>query len=258
MNVFQQLYKSIYSPKDIAKFRFQGIGKTIRYVFLLALISIIPVALQFTLFATTSMQEVKDSLVNELPPFTIENGNLNSETSKPITIERDHLIIILDDTGKMNESDLNKNENTVALLHDSFVFINDGNVQSSSYDLFDDLVITNETLIEFIDSMSSLKWILIPVSLFILYIFTSGMTFLKVTIFAIIGVAIGNLLKRKVNYRQSWRMTAYSATVSTLFFTLMKLLQTFIAAAPLLDWLVITIVLYLAIKEIPQRKTSSN
>ncbi|WML30690.1 DUF1189 family protein [Neobacillus sp. OS1-32] len=42
MNIFKQLVKSIYSPKDIALFRLQGIGKTILYVFLLTFISILP------------------------------------------------------------------------------------------------------------------------------------------------------------------------------------------------------------------------
>ncbi|MCA1058044.1 DUF1189 domain-containing protein [Rossellomorea aquimaris] len=254
MNVFQQLYKSIYSPKDIAKFRFQGIGKTIRFIFLLALISILPVAVQFVSFTTNALDTLRESVEKELPSFSIKNGSLSSEWTKPFTMEKDDITIILDDTGHVNEEDLDKNENTIAFLQKEFVVINQGNVQSSSYSMFGDTALSKEGLLDLLDSLIDLKWILIPVALFILYLFTSGMTFLKITIFALIGVTFANVLKRNLQYRQSFRITAYSATVSTLFFTLMELLQTKIPAAPILDWFVITIILYLVVKEIPQRK----
>ena len=190
----------------------------------------------------------------ELPSFSIKNGSLSSEWTKPFTMEKDDITIILDDTGHVNEEDLDKNENTIAFLQKEFVVINQGNVQSSSYSMFGDTALSKEGLLDLLDSLIDLKWILIPVALFILYLFTSGMTFLKITIFALIGVTFANVLKRNLQYRQSFRITAYSATVSTLFFTLMELLQTKIPAAPILDWFVITIILYLVVKEIPQRK----
>ncbi|MFC7783268.1 MULTISPECIES: DUF1189 domain-containing protein [unclassified Rossellomorea] len=254
MNVFQQLYKSIYSPKDIATFRFQGIGKTIRYVFLLALISILPVAIQFISFATSAIENVRESVEAEFPSFSIENGSLSSSETEPITIDKDSMTIIFDSTGDLQEKNLDENENTIAFLEKSFVVINQGNVQSSSYSLFGSTALTKDGLIDLLDSLIGMKWILLPVALFFLYLFTSGMMFLKVTIFAIIGVTFANVLKRNVNYRQSFRITAYSATVSTLFFTLMELLQTFIPAAPILDWFVITVILYLVVKEIPQKR----
>ncbi|MGQ0517969.1 DUF1189 family protein, partial [Bacillus sp. D-CC] len=42
MSIFTQLVKSVYSPKDMALFRFQKIGKTILYIMLLCLITTIP------------------------------------------------------------------------------------------------------------------------------------------------------------------------------------------------------------------------
>ncbi|WP_201713506.1 DUF1189 domain-containing protein [Rossellomorea arthrocnemi] len=254
MNVFQQLYKSIYSPKDIAKFRFQGIGKTIRFIFLLALISILPVVWQFLSFTTGALDTLRESVEKELPSFTIEDGMLSSDKATPVTLEKEGMNIILDGTGQMKERNLDKNENTIAFLKKDFVVISQGHVQSSSYSLFGGTAVTKNELLSILDSLKDLKWILIPVALSILYLFTSGMTFLKITIFAIIGITFANVLKRNLQYRQSFRITAYSATVSTLFFTLMELLQTRIPAAPILDWFVITVILYLVVKEIPQRK----
>ncbi|PEA85158.1 hypothetical protein COL60_14600 [Bacillus pseudomycoides] len=47
MSVFTQLVKSLYSPKDMALFRFQKIGKTILYIMLLSLIATIPKTFTF-------------------------------------------------------------------------------------------------------------------------------------------------------------------------------------------------------------------
>jgi hypothetical protein len=254
MNLFQQLYKSIYSPKDIVAFRFQGIGKTIRYVFLLALISILPTTVQFITFASSSLQSVKESLETELPSFSIENGSLSSEENQPLIVEKEGLNIIFDSTGEIEEDELEPDGNTVAFLEKHLVVINDGNRQSNSYSAFSEFSVTDEVIIDVIDSILSLRWILLPSALLILYLFASGLMFLKVTIFAMIGVLIANLIKRNINYRQSFRITAYSTTVSTLFFTLMKLLQTSIAAAPILDWFVLMVIMYLSIKEIPRPK----
>jgi hypothetical protein len=254
MNLFQQLYKSIYSPKDIVAFRFQGIGKTIRYVFLLALISILPTTVQFITFASSSLQSVKESLETELPSFSIENGSLSSEENQPLIVEKEGLNIIFDSTGEIEEDELEPDGNTVAFLEKHLVVINDGNRQSNSYSAFSEFSVTDEVIIDVIDSILSLRWILLPAALLILYLFASGLMFLKVTIFAMIGVLIANLIKRNINFRQSFRITAYSTTVSTLFFTLMKLLQTSIAAAPILDWFVLMVIMYLSIKEIPRPK----
>jgi hypothetical protein len=254
MNLFQQLYKSIYSPKDIVAFRFQGIGKTIRYVFLLALISILPTTVQFITFASSSLQSVKESLETEFPSFSIENGSLSSEENQPLIVEKEGLNIIFDSTGEIEEDELEPDGNTVAFLEKHLVVINDGNRQSNSYSAFSEFSVTDEVIIDVIDSILSLRWILLPAALLILYLFASGLMFLKVTIFAMIGVLIANLIKRNINFRQSFRITAYSTTVSTLFFTLMKLLQTSIAAAPILDWFVLMVIMYLSIKEIPRPK----
>ena len=42
VSIFTLFYKSLYNPKEIAKFRFLGIGKTILFVFFLILLSSLP------------------------------------------------------------------------------------------------------------------------------------------------------------------------------------------------------------------------
>jgi hypothetical protein len=254
MNIFKQLYRSLYSPKDIAAFRFQGIGKTILYIFLLVLVSILPAAYNLTIFANKAIEESIETVEQDLPPFTIENGLLVSESQDPVTIEKQELTIFLDSTGTLEPKDLSEAVNAFALLKDEFGIVTAGEVQTYPYSLFDGLTADNGDIVNFLSSLDSLKGIILSVFIVILYLFSAGMTFIKVSLFAIIGLLFANVLNRKLPYRQAWRITAYSITLSTIFFTIMEMLNTFIPASFFLDWLVTSVVIYLSVKEIPQRK----
>jgi hypothetical protein len=254
MNIFKQLYKSLYSPKDIATFRFQGIGKTILYIFLLVLVSILPAAYNLTIFSNEVIEESMTTVKNDLPPFSISNGVLTSESAEPVTIEKENFTIVLDSTGDYQEPDLVEEGNAVALLENEFAVVTAGQVQSYSYSMFDGLNADNEDIADFLTSLDSLKGIILSVFIVILYLFSAGMTFIKVSIFALLGLLLANTLNRNLPYRQSWRITAYSITLSTVFFTIMEMLNTFIPGSLFLDWIVIGLILYLSIKEIPQKK----
>ncbi|MCT8139718.1 DUF1189 family protein [Anaerobacillus sp. CMMVII] len=72
MNIFQQLVKSIYSPPTVAKFRFQGIGKTILYVFVLMLITTSISGYQLATMISTAANQFQNDLTNEVPDFEIK------------------------------------------------------------------------------------------------------------------------------------------------------------------------------------------
>lgn len=83
MNVFQLFIKSTYSPRDIAKTRFQGIGKAILYVFLLSVLFAIPTAYYVSSGTVQSMNGFKSVLNKDFPDFTISNGKLQTDEKKP-------------------------------------------------------------------------------------------------------------------------------------------------------------------------------
>jgi hypothetical protein len=254
MNIFKQFLKSLYSPKDIAIFRFQGIGKTILFVFLLTLLSILPTTFQFVSAINNGLELSKDVLKEEVPPFIIENGQLSVESQTPYIFEEKGIKIIIDGTGSIDQSDLNKSETAIALLKNEFVFMAGGQAQSSSYSMFPEMELTNQDIVEFIQSMEGLKYIFIPIMFLIIFIFSSGIKFIEVSILALIGLLVKNLLKRNVPYRQAWRMAAYSVTLPTVFFTIMALLQTQVPNGFIINWFVSILVLTLTIKEIPMKK----
>lgn len=254
MNIFKQLYKSIYSPKDIALFRFQGIGKTILYVFFLTLISILPSVIYLSTALTTGIETSRTIINKELPDFSIENGRLNAETKVPITLNKDDFSIILDPTGAISANDVEDEGNAFAMLEDEFVLTAGGRTDTYPYSMLEGLNISKGDLLEFINTISGMKWVIIPVVSGFIYLIASAGSFIEVTVLALIGLALKNLLGRKLNYRQLWRMAAYSETLPTLFFTIMAAIKTTVPNSFMINWFVVIIVLYLAINEIPKPK----
>lgn len=254
MNIFKQLFKSIYSPKDIALFRFQGIGKTILYVFFLTLISILPSVIYLSTALTTGVETSRTIINKELPDFSIENGRLNAETKVPITLIKDDFSIILDPTGAISANDVEDEGNAFAMLEDEFVLTAGGRTDTYPYSMLEGLNISKGDLLEFINTISGMKWVIIPVVSVFIYLIASAGSFIEVTVLALIGLALKNLLGRKLNYRQLWRMAAYSETLPTLFFTIMAAIKTTVPNSFMINWFVVIIVLYLAISEIPKPK----
>ncbi|MFD2446075.1 DUF1189 domain-containing protein [Bacillus sp. CGMCC 1.16607] len=254
MNLFNQFIKSLYSPKDIAKFRFQGIGKTILYVFFLSFLSLIPSAYYFSAAIVNGLEVTKNTFENEVPTFVIKDGQLSLDSKTPVTIEKDDFNIILDSTGSLQADDIGDSENAIALLKNEFVFAAGGQVQTYNYALFSDMKLANKDIVSFIHSMDNLKMIFLPILILVMYIFSSGLKFIGISIYAAVGIFLAKLLQKNVPYRQLWRMAAYSVTIPTIFFAIMVALQTTVPNGFLINWLVSIMVLMLALKEIPVKK----
>lgn len=256
MNIFKQFFKSIYSPKDIALFRFQGIGKTILYVFFLTLISILPAIFALSSALSSGLDTAK-SFLKQAPDFSITNGQLSAETDVPFIFKKDDFTFILDPTGAVSVFDAADEGNTIALLKDEFVFAVAGQTDSSQYAMMPGLNVTKADLDKFTNNMSDLKSVIIPVMSIFIYLFSSAASFIEVSIVALFGLFIRNMTGRKLNYGQIWRMAAYSETLPTLFFTIMGALQTSVPNSFWINWFVVIIVLYLAINEVPKPKKAS-
>jgi hypothetical protein len=254
MNIFKQLFKSIYSPKDIAIFRFQGIGKTILYVFFLTLISVLPSIVFFSNTLTSGLDSAKSFIMEETPDFSIKNGKLTADTKVPITINKDNYTFVLDPTGAVSTNEVENEGNAIALLKDQFVVATGGHSDTYPYAMMQGLNLSKNDLLHFMDSISSVRGILIPGISIVIYLFSSAASFVEISVLALIGLLLKNLTGRKLTYRQLWRMAAYSETLPTLFFTIMAAIKTTVPSSFLINWFVVIIVLLLAINEVPKPK----
>ncbi|MDF1508348.1 DUF1189 domain-containing protein [Robertmurraya sp. DFI.2.37] len=253
MNIFKQLILSIYSPKSIASWRHQGIGKTILFVFLLVLISIIPTSIQISTDIVNGFNVVEQSIDKDIPDFTIADGELISDHDSPVKIEHPDLTVIFDSTGETELNDLDLSINTIALLKNDFAIIIPGSTTDHfSYSTMD-IALTKGDIANFVNSIDSLLAIAIPILIIFIFLFASAMKFIGISVLALIGIMIyrkGEELK----YRHMWRMAAYSIVLPTIFFMIMDIFRTVVPYGFMLNWLVSILVLFLALKEIPPAK----
>ncbi|MBY0145694.1 DUF1189 domain-containing protein [Neobacillus niacini] len=256
MNIFKQFYKSTYSPKDIASFRFQGIGKTILYVFLLTLLSILPAIYYLSTMLTAGIEDTKSVMKNELPSFTIDNGSLSAETDVPLTIDKGDFTIMIDPTGVTTTEDVEDANNAIALLKNEIAVAAGGRIDTYSYSMLEGLTLSKEDFIDIVDTIDGMKGIIIPVMSLIMFLFSSAVNFIEVSILAWFGLLLKGLAGKNISYRHLWRMAAYSVTLPTLFFTIMSALNTPVPNSFIINWFVEIIILYLALKEIPSEKTN--
>lgn len=250
LNLFKQFYVSLYSPRDIASFRNQGLGKTILYVFLLSLVAIIPTSYYFNMVIKDGIGTIQETLTTEMPKFEIKNGTLTVEGNQSTVINKNGFTIFVDDTGTLTTNELaDRATNGVALLKSEFVVISSGHIQSSPYSFIEG---NNDTISSWLEDADQLLWIFLIIMSFIIYILIAAFTFLKVTIFSVFGLVFKNALAKPLSYAQIWKITAYCLTLPTVFFTIMDSFQATVPFRMSLSWFIIFILLFLTLKEIPQ------
>lgn len=253
MNIFKQFWFSLFSPKDIAKFRFQGIGKTILFVFLLVLISALPTFIYSTISIKDGVNTFNDALENKLPAFEIKDGQLHTGKKEPIIHNSEDYDIYLDSSGTLSAQDIElTSNNALALLESEFVIVANGEMQSQSYSLLNGLTITHEDLLNMLTQMDELLIVAIIIICIITFIFAAGFKFIEISIMALMARLLASISYPKLQYRHFWRLTAYCVTLPTLFFTIMSLFQTNVIGGMFVNWGVTFTMLYLTLKEIPK------
>ncbi|WP_285841848.1 DUF1189 domain-containing protein [Sutcliffiella horikoshii] len=259
MNIFAQFVKSLYSPKAMASFRFQGIGKTILYVFLLVLITSIPM---FITFGTSAMNLVKSTdefLVNETPDFYIQDGQFHADVEEPFIADEGGFTIILDPDNELTLNEIRSYQEVVAIQSHEIIFQGKGTTDFVPLSDFQGAEITKGDLISFMNSVGSSFPIIITILLLVGYVFFSATKFIQVTILALFGLIVKNSLKRNnLRYRHTWILSAYAVTLPTLIFSLLQALRITLPYSTLLSFAVSLFLLYLIIKEIKVKKPVTN
>lgn len=257
MNIFKQFYKSMFSPRDIASFRFQGIGKTILYVFLLSLLSTLPAIYYSSTAIKAAVEATKETINKDLPSFTIENGVLHSDEDQTRIIDKGNFQIVFDPTGKMDQQKVSKTDDTLAILKDEVVLSAAGESNSIPYTMFAQDTITKQDINDLLGKSDSALAIIIPLLSLTIYLFTCALAFIEISILAWIGMMLKNAAGKNLQYRHLSRMTAYSITLPTVFFLIMSILQTNVPFGFLINWFVCLTILLLAIKEVPGSKNET-
>lgn len=94
----------------------------------------------------------------------------------------------------------------------------------------------------------------LPISLIFLYLFTTSLKFIGVSFLAFVALGFVRYTNRKLQYQQSWILSAYAVTSPTIVFALLDS----VGWSPHLDWLLYWVValfyLYGILHYIPRKK----
>ena len=103
--------------------------------------------------------------------------------------------------------------------------------------------------------IEEIEWLLYPLAFILLFVSTTLYHFIKISLFAWIGMAILKWMKRRGEYRQLWRTAALAVTFPTILsFALGFMVENL--WLPLLVSMLTIIYLYLAVKYYPKMPTA--
>lgn len=202
--------------------------------------------------------EAKQTIKTDLPSFTIEEGVLHSDIKTPMTIKNGDFTLIFDPTGTVDPEELTSMGANFAMLQKEMVLAAGGETNSIPYTLFSGESMTKDDIISLVDTADSSLPVLMGLLFVVVYVFSSGMKFIEVSLLALFGLLLKNLAGRKLQYRHQWRMAAYSTTLPTIFFAIMSLLKTTVPFSFSVNWFVASMMLLLAIKEIPAKESQES
>ncbi|MGD6774523.1 DUF1189 domain-containing protein [Sutcliffiella horikoshii] len=255
MNIFSQFVKSLYSPKAMASFRFQGIGKTILYVFFLVLITSIPMFITFGTSAVKLVNSTEEFLQNETPDFYIQDGEFIADVEEPFIADEQGFTIILDPESELSLDEISSYGEVVAIQSKEIIFKGAGQTDFVPLSDFQGTEVTKENLFQFMDSAGSAFPIIITVLLLVGYLFFGATKFVQISILGLFGLLLKNVLNRnKLHYRHTWVLAAYAVTLPTFIFTLMQASGLVLPFSSLISFAVSLFVLYLIIKEVKVKK----
>ncbi|GGE74100.1 DUF1189 domain-containing protein [Priestia taiwanensis] len=255
MSIFTQFIRSFYSTKDIASYRFQKIGKTILYVFFLALLAALPMIYHLYSISNKELQFVKTVAAEELPDFEIKNGVLETANPTQIVKERPDFTFIFDPNVTEIPSTYKNNPVTIAVLKDKFIANIPGQEQTVMYDTLGDSPMTKQHVMDLFQTLEDIAPILFGIVAVIMYLYTCFTQFFYTTIFAALALLLRRQTPQKLTYKHLWTMTAYAMTIPTVFFIIMDALMITIPFSHFLLYSFVTmLILFLSLREIPTPK----
>ncbi|MBU8905709.1 DUF1189 domain-containing protein [Desertibacillus haloalkaliphilus] len=255
MNVFTQFFKSLYSPKDIAIFRFQGIGKTILYIFVMMAIVSLPAGINVATSFTQGVNQFQQALEQDVPDFEFVNGTLTSKSDEPMIDETADGTFIFDTTGTITLANVQEYEQAFALLQHEAILVTDGVPQQLRYQDFGNLSLTKTETEAIAATVSELMPIIIALVLFLMYLFVTALKFIGIVALSLIGFIVRKSAQVKLSYKQLWILSAYAVTLPTTLFGITDALRIYLPFSFTIYWAIAIVMLNLIVKKVPKPKS---
>lgn len=203
--------------KDFIK---EGLGKSILYIFIVSLVFSTFANFTLTNLITNGATEIKEVISKRIPDFNIKDGKFQLDSNEPVIYEAGNdLTYILDTTGKITTSSLDKYESAFLIDSNNITFKYGTNIINFlPISIFPDL--TKEALLSEID---------LTVNIYVVLIFLLGPIFSFIgkllSVFVIIGpitYLINRIFDTKLDYFKSCTIGFYAITLPLLIKTLLN------------------------------------
>lgn len=99
--------------------------------------------------------------------------------------------------------------------------------------------------------VENIKWLLYPFAFILLFIITTLLQFLRISIYALVGLLFVYLLKKRGEYRQLWRTSAFAMTWATLLSIILSFTTLSGTIVTLLSISITLVILWFAISKYP-------
>lgn len=254
MNLLKQWYKSLYSPRDIARLRFQSIGKTIFYLFFLSLISIIPPSIYNSIEISHALKSVDELAESTLPDFKIEHGKLFTSIERAEKYKNLDTTILFDPTGIWSSENLEEYGRSFGFFSNEFAYHSNGKTKTLPYDILGEFSLTKDTLMKYLHTINGILPIILFLIILTTFLFVASLKFIEISILSFFGLILSRLIANQIPYRRLWVVSAFSITLAVTFSTIMSALSITIISSYFFYWLISIIMLFLTLREVPIRK----
>lgn len=234
LGFFQNIFYSIAGFNNYRYFIRQRTGKAVVYLLLLTLIlgvaSLIPVVYNYN----NVVNEMITNFDKSVPGFTFENGKLDVQGEMPIIINDGASTMIIDTSGKTDESVLDNYDTAILVTSDKMIQKNYVRKQVTDFSMLQGFTMNKDSVKKL---LPLLKWV---ASLIMIFgtIFFICIKFLSALIIGLIGMIINSAKSTHLRFADIFKLSVYSMTLPLLLGTLLDMIPYNI---PLL-WLVFYII----------------
>lgn len=211
MGFFQQVIASFTNFDSYKVVAFQRSGRTLKYFFLLFTLVFILGSIRIAYDMTASFSEALNTVKENLPEFSLKNGELNVEGPQPIILGgENNTALVIDTTGKTNETILdNYNEGVFISKHELFTKQN-YQVKKINFSAFKTVTLNKEKLVQW---LPVLKWLIIILGL-IGYLFSLVWALMTTALLAMLGTfMVKQAVRSKINFSKLWNIAVYAMTL---------------------------------------------
>ncbi|MGE5417934.1 MAG: DUF1189 domain-containing protein [Acidobacteriota bacterium] len=252
MGIFSRLVKSIINPAAYGELVKLGLGKAMGYLILLVLLVTIPVHI-YQVYGSNGMVSAVSQLIDQnIPDFSLSNGVLQVDAEMPITIaETPQNLIVIDTSGRSNQSILNDHPEGVLFTKDQMVVKQNGQVQQIS---LSDLQVefNKDDLFKVLPLIKTFGIVYIILGPFVIWLIKMLQVF---TLMGLVALIVSAISSAELSYTESVTVAVYAMTLPFLVQGLQKVLIPTFPYPCLLYYILFIICIILGVQGAKNRNT---